>query len=397
MKFINESKVMSDRQKRMVLYESKQMTSFILTEDIDAATTKQVAGAVAKAMKEGDKKEQGEKLQAVVDNIPDDKIDDILTALKNAYGDMKISNEARKVAKEKGVDLGDSNRLDDFLNNENIQKGYKGVLLVVLWIISFIEPTPVGEIISLILTILPAKWIWIIAMHPLFIINAGIKAIARAIKKRKEKKAQKELQGEGDTLQLAEPKKESLRFGYDKPTLSPQKKRLLALLDDLKFYIEKDNEELIDKTLDKIIKVRQGITEDLEVGAHNHHNIDVPKTDEDFGISAILNDLIIDEWEAIDGYNSAIITLLDLGKEDAVGVLRDIVNEENIHIGQLEQVMKSVSPNANSINDGEQEAKDQLGDNEITQEGIVGGLLGGVSDTVNKVGGAVSGLTGGLL
>ena len=101
MKFINESKVMSDRQKRMVLYESKQMTSFVLTEDIDAATTKQVAGAVAKAMKEGDKKEQGEKLQAVVDNIPDDKIDDILTALKNAYGDMKISNEARKVAKEK--------------------------------------------------------------------------------------------------------------------------------------------------------------------------------------------------------------------------------------------------------------------------------------------------------
>ena len=136
-----------------------------------------------------------------------------------------------------------------------------------------------------------------------------------------------------------------------------KRKRLLALLDDLKFYIEKDNEELIDKTLDKMIKVRQGITEDLEVGAHNHHNIDVPKTDEDFGISAILNDLIIDEWEAIDGYNSAIITLLDLGKEDAVGVLRDIVNEENIHIGQLEQVMKSVSPNANSINDGEQEAK----------------------------------------
>ena len=102
-------------------------------------------------------------------------------------------------------------------------------MLVVLWIISFIEPTPVGEIISLILTILPAKWIWIIAMHPLFIINAGIKAIARAIKK-KEKKAQKELQGEGDTLQLAEPKKESLRFGYDKPTLSPQKKKIISII-----------------------------------------------------------------------------------------------------------------------------------------------------------------------
>ena len=30
-------------------------------------------------------------------------------------------------------------------------------------------------------------------------------------------------------------------------------------------------------------------------------------------------------------------------------------------------------------------------------EGIVSGLLGGAADTVNKVGGAVSGLTGGLL
>lgn len=182
-----------------------------------------------------------------------------------------------------------------------------------------------------------------------------------------------------------------LRYGR-RPEPSPEKKKLLALLDDLTFYIDRDNEELIDKTLAKMVNFRKGITEDVEregVPAHpgftkefldtipnsedfeqysKYADLDsareeipsAPETPEDTGIAGILNNLIIDEWEAIDGYNSAIVTLTDLGKYDEVDVLKDIVNEENIHVGQLQKVLELVSPNAASIGEGEAEAAEQL-------------------------------------
>lgn len=87
---------------------------------------------------------------------------------------------------------------------------------------------------------------------------------------------------------------------------------------------------------------------------------DAPQGIEDNGIAGIINKLIIDEWEAIDGYNSAIMALNDLGRYDEAKVLSDIANEENIHVGQLQKIMETVSPNAASIKDGEVEAQEQL-------------------------------------
>ena len=62
---------------------------------------------------------------------------------------------------------------------------------------------------------------------------------------------------------------------------------------------------------------------------------------EDNGISMIINNLIKDEYEAIDAYNSAITTFKSIGKSDeAISVLNDIVAEENIHVGQLQRLME---------------------------------------------------------
>ena len=197
-------------------------------------------------------------------------------------------------------------------------------------------------------------------------------------------------------------KNEALNINYGKrPEPSPEKKKLLALLDDLTFYIDRDNEELIDKTLTKMVNFRKGITEDVKADSKGYAGItkefldtipnsedfeqygkyvdldsareeipSAPETPEDTGIAGILNNLIIDEWEAIDGYNSAIVTLTDLGKYDEVDVLKDIVNEENIHVGQLQKVLELVSPNAASIGEGEAEAAEQLNNNkgEISNE-----------------------------
>ena len=102
---------------------------------------------------------------------------------------------------------------------------------------------------------------------------------------------------------------------------------------------------------------------------------EVPNSDDKFGIAAMLNSLIRDEWEAIDGYNSTIATLKDLkgngslaDVENIEKVLTDIVNEENIHVGQLQKVLELVSPNATSIAVGEKEAAEQTEDTRINTD-----------------------------
>lgn len=88
-----------------------------------------------------------------------------------------------------------------------------------------------------------------------------------------------------------------------------------------------------------------------------------PKTPEDNGIALILNGLIKSEWDAINDYNSAITSIREIGfNDDMLAVLEDIVKEENVHVGQLQELMKKVSSNANSIASGEVEAAEQLTD-----------------------------------
>ena len=82
--------------------------------------------------------------------------------------------------------------------------------------------------------------------------------------------------------------------------------------------------------------------------------------DEDAGMTGIINNLIVDEYEAIDGYNGAIQTANVLGYQEVINVLSDISNEENIHIGQLQELLKTFSEQAKSAKQGEEEAKRQL-------------------------------------
>ena len=44
-----------------------------------------------------------------------------------------------------------------------------------------------------------------------------------------------------------------------------------------------------------------------------------------------------------------------------VDVLRDIANEENLHVGQLQEALQIFSPNARYIDKGKEESKEQLG------------------------------------
>jgi len=101
--------------------------------------------------------------------------------------------------------------------------------------------------------------------------------------------------------------------------------------------------------------------EDEHIGEVSNEIIpDAVKPGPDAGIAFELNTLIQDEWEAIQGYNDAIVAAETEGFHDIAKVLKDIVNEENIHVGQLQKVLELVSPNAASIGEGEAEAAEQL-------------------------------------
>lgn len=105
---------------------------------------------------------------------------------------------------------------------------------------------------------------------------------------------------------------------------------------------------------------------DMPEDEHSVENVPAgPAEGTDSGVASELIALINDEWEAIQGYNNAIATLRAVDAEnsfytDAVRVLEEIAAEENRHVGQLQEVLKRISPNASEIEKGTTEAKDQL-------------------------------------
>lgn len=91
-----------------------------------------------------------------------------------------------------------------------------------------------------------------------------------------------------------------------------------------------------------------------------------PKPGVESGIADSLIKLINDEWEAIQGYNTFRDMILSMQQNndgdysDMIKVIDEISNEENLHVGQLQELLKGVSPNTESIRKGEEEAQEQL-------------------------------------
>ena len=82
-----------------------------------------------------------------------------------------------------------------------------------------------------------------------------------------------------------------------------------------------------------------------------------PEVGYDTGVSVLIIDAIKDEWETIAKYNTMIQNLTDEGMVD---VIKDIVAEENTHVGQLQKMLHDISPNVENIQKGELEAEKQL-------------------------------------
>lgn len=86
------------------------------------------------------------------------------------------------------------------------------------------------------------------------------------------------------------------------------------------------------------------------------------------GISDIIIDSINKKWDNIRDFNSIIVNLNEEGYEDLVPVIQSVLEDENKNVGKLQQLIELISPNASSIDDGKQEAIDELDNNEIKVE-----------------------------
>lgn len=120
----------------------------------------------------------------------------------------------------------------------------------------------------------------------------------------------------------------------------------------------------------------ESLKEDLSVAVNGEEvPVDAEKQpieeiQEKISIEQVLSDLIKDEFEAIDGYNSSIATLkiLENDGSDYSGIianLEDIKNEELVHVGQLQKCLAEVNPEAEAIDDGKEEASETIA---VTEE-----------------------------
>lgn len=98
--------------------------------------------------------------------------------------------------------------------------------------------------------------------------------------------------------------------------------------------------------------------------------LETPVEGTDAGISDIITALIKDEWEAIEGYNSAIVNAKANGYDSIADVLSRIQNEENKHVGELQECLKQITPSAEKIADGTEEATVELAETEIPSDVI---------------------------
>lgn len=107
----------------------------------------------------------------------------------------------------------------------------------------------------------------------------------------------------------------------------------------------------IDKSLESVLKEElEETSKIIDTDTSNH------------GMLGLVNSLIISEYDAIDQYNSAIATAQAQGTDDVLPVLQDIINEEQTHVGQLQELAKLFDKSAHEVSAGTEEAKEQLSD-----------------------------------
>ena len=143
-------------------------------------------------------------------------------------------------------------------------------------------------------------------------------------------------------------------------------------------WTDKDDEKQIRFILNKIHNMDESLTEDVDdvvmievpdVIADIKETDITPKGPEvgvDTGIADMLLDLINGENDTIKDYNIFKANLES--HPEFISAIEDITNEENNHVGMLQTLLKQISPNVETIKQGEAEAEKDLIDDSQSVE-----------------------------
>ena len=93
-----------------------------------------------------------------------------------------------------------------------------------------------------------------------------------------------------------------------------------------------------------------------------------PPVGPEAGLAALLIDAINGEWETINEYNTLAINAREEGYHEIAAIIDELNTEENKHVGQLQQALKLLSPNAEAIDQGAVEAVQQIDDDDSWYE-----------------------------
>lgn len=90
---------------------------------------------------------------------------------------------------------------------------------------------------------------------------------------------------------------------------------------------------------------------------------------QEYGLNTLINTLIKSEYDAIDEYNSAIVTLEAEGQGEYTDVIRSIIEDERHHIGNLQEIMDRITPGTESeFEHGKEEAIETLDEEKPKEE-----------------------------
>lgn len=168
------------------------------------AATAHVASDALKIAAQGDKHKWAKTASEIIDVIPDEFADQVFDVVKEKASDIKLSAENKKKLvdasngelTEKDVEDCDTlGKIFAFVDTFEWAKKnpglLKGFVMTVLAIIAVVEPTPVVEVITIVMAFLPEKWVAkILAIinltTPTGLIGTGANKIYKAVKKKHE-------------------------------------------------------------------------------------------------------------------------------------------------------------------------------------------------------------------
>lgn len=90
-------------------------------------------------------------------------------------------------------------------------------------------------------------------------------------------------------------------------------------------------------------------------------SIETSKEDTDNGVSSMLNSATVSTWNRIDEFTSMIATVKSFGGyENLISIIQSILDDEMIHIGQLQKALSLVGSGENLISQGIEKAEEVI-------------------------------------